>query len=1203
MRARKSTSGRSGIRLRRLLAAMLTLIAVDSATAASISSEEAGPLPLLRINDPFTAPIWRIDVDANEQRHAVTGSADKAVTLWTLDEVLDPIIRRVPLRAEERQRAHASAISSDGTIIAYSVTPLRDERGYPVPNTSRIYILDAKSGDLLQTIEGDKVPNRPQDLRFSPDGRYLAAAISDGCGVRVWKKVNNWEPFAADDMNHGGPQDDGRVCSDTPREERDELPDTLSLLFPGQDDVWLVTSGATGVRTYRKTDSGMALILHKRPDEIGVDSPDGIALSPDGRRIAVGSRRARDSEGYVKLQIAILDLQELNPVGEPLSIPVSALRLGKNELKRKVASQYQLNRVAWGRVDDRDWVLGAGTFGCGAIAKKLRPKGGWKHGNQESCAVAWRLADEGENNGADEVRFLPTGTDQVMDAIFLDKKKLFLYATQRRVAAIDLKGRPHVTQNGRELLFRNRAADLRQRQVKKEDKWGESEVVLMDFQISDDARVVYFEDYRSIKKSSIKLRFDLNGPKVVVRNEAPQGLSNPNFDNIEPFEGWSTTGRPPQIYKSLSPLPESDVDRYRSAALDSDRRRAVVGSANFIRLLSYADGKPSVLCERRITAEALRVNITPDGKMLVVGHGDGVLRWYRIAERDEGHSCEIEHLLSVRISEDRWGDNSWTWIAWKPATGEYANSATAEALLSWQLTDKACLTTEVGSNQLTDKLYDQSAIKKALLAPPVTPEETERLGKATNLYCDPVKLEVVAPERDQAIDSEQVPFLLRFTGEGTWPRRLIATVGGGIRAAKHFDGKTYGPDEPILIQGPGDLELDILLPPDARVRHGDFGVQFELDRSQHVHYLDWRGDLVVPKERKLWAVLVGLSEYEQQRDLQFAQNDAVDLARLFAEDYKRRVLEGSSAVTPDFYNLNIDLLVSPIEYHKAEDQLQELGDLDFVNVQTEPTTQKVLEVFKRIREEHRHTPLVQDLVFFYFSGHGLANLSGQTKGRSLFLMPGFSAEAASLDVDEVALTSEALLEQLKQISADKVVVIDACRDLSDQSGASPFDPAKLNAEYYQRVHNAHFLLSAEPGQTSIDQGILVFNKDGFKGEQGNGLFTYAFLKSLTEAKADTALTDPGKIQINEAAEYVRYFFEEDPEGYQVKAGTKLLQRPVYLTSGEQKGVILRSLESGPSVEPVQTDANKHQCRSTTRFHHRSPLEDQEPCPIFSRSPC
>ena len=107
--------------------------------------------PILRINDPFAAPIWRINVDADE-RYLVAGSADKAVTVWTLNDWKKPAIHRVPPRPEEDQRAHPTAISPDGAIVAYGVPPLRDSNGWPVPGTSKIYILDTDTGKILKEI-------------------------------------------------------------------------------------------------------------------------------------------------------------------------------------------------------------------------------------------------------------------------------------------------------------------------------------------------------------------------------------------------------------------------------------------------------------------------------------------------------------------------------------------------------------------------------------------------------------------------------------------------------------------------------------------------------------------------------------------------------------------------------------------------------------------------------------------------------------------------------------------------------------------------------------------------------------------------------------------------------------------------------------------------------------------------------------------
>ncbi len=85
--------------------------------------------PALIINDPFAAPLWRIDVDADEN-HLVAGSPAKAAAVWSLDDPSAAELLRLPLREEEMQRAHAIAISPDGKHVAAAVPPLRDDKGF-----------------------------------------------------------------------------------------------------------------------------------------------------------------------------------------------------------------------------------------------------------------------------------------------------------------------------------------------------------------------------------------------------------------------------------------------------------------------------------------------------------------------------------------------------------------------------------------------------------------------------------------------------------------------------------------------------------------------------------------------------------------------------------------------------------------------------------------------------------------------------------------------------------------------------------------------------------------------------------------------------------------------------------------------------------------------------------------------------------------
>jgi WD domain, G-beta repeat len=149
--------------------------------------------PVLAI-DPgmHTATIWSQAVDA-AGRFAVTGGADRTVRIWsTADGKLLRTIW-VPVGPETVGEIFAVAISPDGSAIAAGGGTERLKGDYP------IYLFDRKSGNLIRRIRGD-LPRVTRHLAFSQDGRYLAATLASGQGLRVFDRDKDWNEAFRDDQ-------------------------------------------------------------------------------------------------------------------------------------------------------------------------------------------------------------------------------------------------------------------------------------------------------------------------------------------------------------------------------------------------------------------------------------------------------------------------------------------------------------------------------------------------------------------------------------------------------------------------------------------------------------------------------------------------------------------------------------------------------------------------------------------------------------------------------------------------------------------------------------------------------------------------------------------------------------------------------------------------------------------------------------------
>jgi WD domain, G-beta repeat len=141
--------------------------------------------PVLAV-DPgmHTAKLQAQAVDA-AGRYAVTGSDDRTVRIWSVADgkLLGTIW--IPIGPENVGDVGAVAISPDGSTIAVGGWTERITGG------TVIYLLDRESGNLVRRIR-DELPDVTHFLTFSPDGRYLAAALSGGKGLRVFAREKDW---------------------------------------------------------------------------------------------------------------------------------------------------------------------------------------------------------------------------------------------------------------------------------------------------------------------------------------------------------------------------------------------------------------------------------------------------------------------------------------------------------------------------------------------------------------------------------------------------------------------------------------------------------------------------------------------------------------------------------------------------------------------------------------------------------------------------------------------------------------------------------------------------------------------------------------------------------------------------------------------------------------------------------------------------
>jgi WD40 repeat protein len=126
--------------------------------------------PILRVETGMhTAAITRIDVDQHE-RFLVSGSKDKTIRIWDLNNGRLLQTLRVPIGDGELGKIYCVSISPDGNFVAAG-----GQTGAKFGSTCDIYIFNRKNGSIKKVISS--IPKTICHLTFSHDGSYLAATL------------------------------------------------------------------------------------------------------------------------------------------------------------------------------------------------------------------------------------------------------------------------------------------------------------------------------------------------------------------------------------------------------------------------------------------------------------------------------------------------------------------------------------------------------------------------------------------------------------------------------------------------------------------------------------------------------------------------------------------------------------------------------------------------------------------------------------------------------------------------------------------------------------------------------------------------------------------------------------------------------------------------------------------------------------------
>lgn len=268
----------------------LLLACIAAAPAAAQSSE-----PFLTLNtEMHSAKLSRISTD-KQNRYALTSSDDKTAKLWRLSDGQLLQTFRIPMGNGDEGKLYACALSPDGLTAAIGGCT-----GWEWDNQFSIYLFNTQSGEMIQRIGGH--PSVISDLEYSPDGRYLVAALLGSNGIRIYRSSDY--QLAAEDKEYG------------------DISYNVAFDANGR----LATVSLDGkLRLY-----DAQLKLQKKMVTSGGKQPYSLAFSPDGKLLAVGY--------YDSPTVQVLDGQSLeflyspNTTGVTKGIPVLTFSIDGTQL-------------------------------------------------------------------------------------------------------------------------------------------------------------------------------------------------------------------------------------------------------------------------------------------------------------------------------------------------------------------------------------------------------------------------------------------------------------------------------------------------------------------------------------------------------------------------------------------------------------------------------------------------------------------------------------------------------------------------------------------------------------------------------------------------------------------------------------------------------------------------------------------------------
>jgi hypothetical protein len=1143
-----------------LRTALVWVVSAPAIAAAPISVAAAQETPRLEIDSPFAGTPLSLDGDASGN-YLVTTSSARTLTIWTRtgDKSWQPAIIHAPHRDDYASASYLGAITPNGKYIAFSAPPLSNGKGSYQPKTAQIYILDRTDQHLVATLSTG-IPTKIMRLRFSPDGQYLGAILSNGCGYRIWTSeqwsnvTDGLAPKWSDDQAYADNAGTTQCFDDASSGNPDSLPSGSDIVFTGNsgsDAPWLLTLSDNGFRSYAKNGNEISQTGYVSSKALAVDRPHTLAFSTDTDDIAIGDYQAP------KLAVLHRNGAKYDFVRN-LTIPDGQLsKVGKDSVKSK---EIFLPNPVWVKKQNRTFLYAFGYFQPSNLIA------GNPHDDANSIVVF-----DSQSGKATLIRLVDDSDSSL--GVLRRNNNIFFVST-RRLSVLDARSGIDAAARVTPIAG-SHALDLRGRLPRFGLPLSKKDKVFALLTTTGDNKYLDLQfDF-----GAMSFRGDKNLDKATDLEKSAKGYqqSTEYYDTVAHPKEWGferlVVDQPPPSFFG-HPISPNGLDRNETAYSGVEvpgGKQAVWGSDRTLRMVNSEGGFD---CVRPIESTAWRMNITNDGRMVLVAHGDGVMRWYRL--EPNGDKC-LSLVASLYIT--RQDNGSWGFLAWLPGGKFMTGGGAGIKRIACYPTPRPDGLTSCVDFQKTDALYDPEAVRRALR------EASSDEGGPVDAQVEKSLAETPADRQIsvslKGSSSAPVPdYDLTATVKGwTEGKRYLQFRSGAVDVPFTYDGILYSASKPLPLSGPGDFAVKLSLPDvlhhkgkpievcpsiylttlsDGRI---DPSHAETLTKDSYCLNPTWTGqDTAKPTKEKLWALLVGFSgsAHMATPPLRYAHKDALNLARLLELISKHNLPPNAGGKTAQsfFDEMRIRLLIAdpdPPKDDKTKEWVAKIqSELDgdkFIVIspqQPDDTYDKLVKDaitdtfadISRFNDDHRDDNFNwEHRIVVYFSGHGFSRKDKDPNGKPYVRM-GLVTPNTKDDLVHGSVWLDDVLRMLVSSQYMSVVIIDACRALPDAGGSQPIDDQLASIALYPNIgintqQNLYILYSSTAGHYSYEDaadGIANFVPQFSLWPPelettGGGFFSMGLLASLVCQEA--LLYDRDFTLKNSDVFFHQYFFNED----------------------------------------------------------------------------